>query len=240
MISDIIANWQDSGLTIRSSGTVSKVGHDIFQSPDKLNASNKVALEAQRINKDSRILTVCKLDHAGGLLSQTLPGLSIGAHVDIVDFNAFRFNKIIHNYTHTHLTPVHCRILMKLKSSSDIRYDGLWITCGSDRVDWDIIVFFVSRGATFMANWGMSEIGPIAINTVFDSIATVLDYNVRAAWGYPIMGDTFYCDYKIDDDGELYVRGDICVYDDWFATGDIVRQDDGVMCYNGRKSIKSP
>jgi long-subunit acyl-CoA synthetase (AMP-forming) len=67
----------------------------------------------------------------------------------------------------------------------------------------------------------------------------VLDYNVRAVWGYPIMGDTFYCDYKIDDDGELHVRGDICVYDDWFATGDIVRQDDGVMYYNGRKSIKS-
>ena len=45
----------------------------------------------------------------------------------------------------------------------------------------------------------------------------------------------FYCDTKIVD-GELYVKGDICVYDDWFATGDIVRKEDNDFYYIGRKS----
>ena len=36
--------------------------------------------------------------------------------------------------------------------------------------------------------------------------------------------------------GELYVKGDICVYDDWFATGDIVRKEDNDFYYIGRKS----
>jgi hypothetical protein len=43
------------------------------------------------------------------------------------------------------------------------------------------------------------------------------------------MGDTFYCDTKIGENGQLYIKGDISVYgDNWFATGDIVsEQTDG-------------
>ena len=36
-------------------------------------------------------------------------------------------------------------------------------------------------------------------------------------------------------DGELHVYGDISVYDDWFATGDMVEYKDGSFWYLGRK-----
>jgi hypothetical protein len=49
-----------------------------------------------------------------------------------------------------------------------------------------------------------------------------------------IVGDTFWCDYKIVED-QLYVKGPICIYDDWFATGDLVTLDiNKKMFYLGR------
>jgi acyl-coenzyme A synthetase/AMP-(fatty) acid ligase len=49
------------------------------------------------------------------------------------------------------------------------------------------------------------------------------------------MGDKTYCETKIVD-GELYVKGYICVYDDWFATGDLVEYKDDIYWYLGRKN----
>ena len=69
--------------------------------------------------------------------------------------------------------------------------------------DWYIINAFVRKGATFMTNWGMTEIGPCAINTVFDSIDKVEEYRSKIVHGidgqisYPLLGDRFYCDYRI-------------------------------------------
>lgn len=49
------------------------------------------------------------------------------------------------------------------------------------------------------------------------------------------MGDTYYCDWKIIDH-ELYVKGPTSIYNDWYATGDIVALDMGKrMYYLGRK-----
>ena len=48
------------------------------------------------------------------------------------------------------------------------------------------------------------------------------------------MGDSLYCDTKIVDN-ELYVRGDICVYDNWFATSDYVVKEEGTFYYISRK-----
>ena len=49
------------------------------------------------------------------------------------------------------------------------------------------------------------------------------------------MGDEIFAETKIVDN-ELYVKGDICVYDDWFATGDLVRFNNERYWYYGRKS----
>jgi acyl-CoA synthetase (AMP-forming)/AMP-acid ligase II len=228
--------WQtllDNGFELKSSGTTGDA-KPIFQTPEKLIAANNIAIKSQDITADSRILTVCSMDHAGGLLAQTLPAYSIGAHVEIKPFNAYRFWNDIIGFTHTHLTPEHCNLLINTKTFNDVRLDGLFITCGSSEVPFDTIEAFVERGAIFMCNWGMTEIGPITINTVFDSVEKIHHYRETAISCGTLMGDVFYCEYKIDDK-KLSVRGDCCVYDDWFDTNDLVQINrDGAMYYMGR------
>ena len=41
------------------------------------------------ITKDSKVYTVCSMDHAGGLFAQTLPAVEIKAQVHVESFNPF-------------------------------------------------------------------------------------------------------------------------------------------------------
>ena len=217
-------NWKsllNNGFELKSSGSTGDQ-KTFFQTSDKLKAANSIALESQCINSSSRILTVCDMNHAGGVLAQTLPALSIGAHVDIKPFNAFRFWQDIQGFTHTHLTPAHCKMLIKTHSFSDIDLTGLFITCGSDRVCFDIIEPFVAHGAIFMCNWGMTEIGPITINTTFKSLEQLKRYQQEAIPSASLMGDQYYCDYKILND-ELYVKGNLGITEEWLNTHDQVK-----------------
>lgn len=209
------------GFGLKTSGTTGEK-KIIFQTPEKLVYANKVAVDAQKITCSSRVLTVCNMQHAGGVLAQTLPALSIGAHVEIKKFNAYRFWQDIKEFTHTHLTPAHCAALMQTKNFPAADLNGLFITCGSDRVSFDTIHRFVERGATFMCNWGMTEIGPITINTVFKSVDKVTQYQQQALLTGTLMGDNYYCDYKIEND-LLYVKGALSVYDGWLNTKDKVK-----------------
>lgn len=229
-----LSNILKNGTTLKSSGTTGPQ-KEIFQSPKKLYHANHMALACQGITEKSKIYTVCKIQHAGGLLAQTLPAFSIGAHVDVVDFNAYEFNKNITNYTHTHLTPTHGRILALTKDFKHLNLTGIHITCGSDPVPWDMIESFVSKGATFTTNWGMTEVGPCAINTTFTSLEQIEDYKSRSIEGATLIGDHTYCSVDIKD-GELYVKGDISVYgNEWFATGDKISvNDNGEFYYYGR------
>lgn len=231
-------NWRQClqrGFTLTTSGTTG-TPKSVFQTPEKLAAANRVAIEAQGIMPGSRVLTVSRMTHAGGALAQTLPALSIGAQVDIVPFNAYNFLRCVGRYTHTHLAPAHCDLLMRTHSFAQADLTGIFITCGSDRVPFALIEAFVERGATFMCNWGMTEVGPITINTVFDSLDKVHEYHAHAITGANLLGDRFYCDTKIED-GMLYVRGDCCVYKGWFRTGDQVAMNDhGAMYYFGRQN----
>ena len=231
------ANWQAAmanGFELQSSGTTGEP-KSIFQTPDKLLAANKVAAAAQNITAQSRILTVCRMTHAGGLLAQTLPAWSAHAQVVIKPFNAFTFWRDIQGYTHTHLTPMHCRLLMQTKNFSSLDLNGVFVTCGSDNVSFDIIEAFVGRSAVFMCNWGMTEIGPVTINTVFDTLDKVQQYREQALDGGTLLGDRYFCEFKIIDD-ELWVRSDICVYQDWFNTHDLVALNgQGAMYHLGRR-----
>lgn len=228
--------WLIKGGTLYSSGTTG-APKSIFQSPEKLKAANAVAIDSQEITSKSRVYTVCKIQHAGGLLAQTLPALSVNADVVIEDFNAYRFVKEIHKYTHTHITPNHAKAIMGTKAFETIDLHGIWITCGSDPVTWDIIEAFTKRGATFMVNWGMTEIGPCAINKVFKSHDAATQEKFWAHYDSTIMGDRIYCDYKIEN-GELWVKGDICVYDDWYNTKDRVVNHYNKLYYQGRNEIR--
>ena len=209
-----------NGIELSSSGTTGSP-KKIYQSPSKLKNANKVARECQKISSKSKIYTVCKMQHAGGLLAQTLPAFEVGADIDIEEFNAYKFCKKITKYTHTHLTPNHAKAIRLTKSFKNIDLNGIWVTCGSEPVEWDLIIDFVKKGCNFMVNWGMTEIGPCAINTVFKNLESVLDYKERAING-TLIGDKTYCDTKIRNN-KLYVKGNISVFDDkWFDTKDIV------------------
>lgn len=227
--------WVSRGGIYMSSGTTGP-SKEYYQPPQKILASSIIGAKAQNITKDSRVLTVCKMSHAGGMGAQTLPALHAGAHVDVEAFNAFTFIEQVKDYTHTHITPGHIELLSKTKGFEDARYDGLFVACGSDRVEWWMIEYFVSRGATFMTNWGMSEIGPIAINATYSDMNKITYHKGLCPEGCTILGDTKWCDYKVVD-GELFVKGDICIYDDWYATKDnvIVRND--VIFYAGRTNL---
>jgi acyl-CoA synthetase (AMP-forming)/AMP-acid ligase II len=218
-----------NGISINSSGT-SGVPSLFFQTPEKIKAANIVAIDSQKITKSSRIYTCCKITHAGGLFAQTIPALHIGAHVDIVKFDAYKFVKDIKNYTHTHITPLHAKAIMLTKGFKTLDLSNIWITCGADPVTNDIIKAFVSKGATFMVNWGMSEIGPIAINKTFRNIEEIDSTNIDKS---TVLGDTFWCDWKIDQN-ELVVKGDICIFDNWYYTKDIVFLKNNVLYFKGR------
>ena len=219
-----------NGTSITSSGTTG-AAKQIYQSPDKIKYANQAARDVQKITSTSKIYTVCKLDHAGGLLAQTLPAIEIDAEVHIEQFNPFRWVNNIKHFTHSHLTPGMCLAISKTKGWNNLDLEGKIIACGSDRVPAESINRFVAKGATFIANWGMSEVGPMAINKTYtpqDAVAYDLP-------GYTIMGDTAFCDIQISEWNELMVKGDICVYDDWFATGDIIKFEKGSYWYYGRK-----
>lgn len=221
-----------NGITIHSSGTTNQPT-PYFQSPEKIKIANEIARLRQQISKSSKIYTCCKLTHAGGLLAQTLPALEIGAQVDIEDFNAYQFVKKIKNYTHTHITPLHAKAIMMTKQFHHLDLTGIWVTCGADPVTWHIIESFVNKGAKFLTNWGMSEVGPIAISTLFDSIEKTLYYKSLCPADATILGDVASCEVKLVDN-ELFVRGKISIYDDWYATKDKVVSKQAVLFYQGR------
>lgn len=224
-----LKNILKNGTSIRSSGTTGPA-KELYQSPEKIKHANKIAREVQKITSSSRVYTVCKLDHAGGLLAQTLPAIEVGAEVVVEQFNPYRWISNIDNFTHSHLTPGMALAISKTKGWQNLDLTDKIIACGSDRVPAECINKFVAKGATFISNWGMSEVGPVAINKTFtpsDSAA----YDIPL---HTIMGDTSYVQTKIVRH-ELYVKGDICVYDDWFATGDLVKYENGCYWYYGRK-----
>jgi acyl-CoA synthetase (AMP-forming)/AMP-acid ligase II len=213
------------GVNIVSSGTTGEPKL-VHRTPENLKACNKVAIDVQMLTSKSKVLTCTKMDHAGGLLLQTLPAYTLGCDIHITKFNAFRFLKEFQNYTHTFLVPKMCQALMKTKGFATCDLTGKVIAMGSDPIESYEIKAFIDRGAIVIANWGMSEIGPNTINKTFRRDDTI-DFTQN------IMGDTAHCDTKIVD-GELYVKGDICVNDGWLATGDLVEYNDGIYWYYGR------
>ena len=216
------------GTELSTSGTTGRP-KKIFQDPYKIKHSNFIARKVQNITKNSRILTVCSLKHAGGLLAQTLPAYEIGASVTIEPYNPYRWVMEIEKYTHSHLTPRMAEAIIKTKSFRKLDLSGITVMCGSDPVHEYEINCFTEQGATFITNWGMTEIGPVAINKTFQPGDVAENY-----LEYTVLGDTFWCDYKIVDN-ELHVKGAICVYPEWFATGDLVVEEARTLYYVGRK-----
>jgi acyl-coenzyme A synthetase/AMP-(fatty) acid ligase len=223
------------GISLKTSGTSGDQKY-IYQSPSKIYNASKVAIDCQKITRSSKILTICNPAHAAGLLAQTLPAYIVGAEFRLVSFNAYSFFKNVSGFTHTMATPLHLKLIMSTKQFKDCNLSGLFILTGADPVEWYLIEEFVKKGATVCSNWGMTEIGPICINKTFYNIDQVLEEKNKSNKNTTILGDTFYCDYKIVND-ELFVKGDICVYDDWYGTKDLVSNVNDTLYYHGRKDL---
>jgi hypothetical protein len=125
---------------------------------------------------------------------------------------------------------------MLTKNFYDLDLSGITIMCGADPVTWDIVEAFVTQRAKVIVNWGMSEIGPVCINSTFTDIEQVLYEKHLTPENSTLMGIDKYCDYEIVD-GELLVKGDICIYDDWYATKDRVVLKDERLYYRGRTNV---
>ena len=225
------------GVEILSSGTTGDP-KTVWRSPENLKACNEVAIDVQKITPDSKIYTCTKMDHAGGLLLQTLPAYTLGCDIEISTFNPFTFLKDFQNYTHTFLPPKMCQAVMKTKGFATCGLNGKTIAMGSDPISYAEIKAFVSKGATVIANWGMSEVGPNAINTTFWSMDKVEEFESRSIEGTTLLGDMAYCSVDIRDN-ELWVKGNISIHGDkWFATNDMVTvNNNGEFYYLGRRAI---
>jgi len=230
------------GCKISSSGTTGDP-KQIFRTPDNLKACNEVAIDCQKITKNSSIYTCTRMTHAGGLLLQSLPAYTLGCDITIEKFNAFSFLKRFKGHTHTFLSPAMCEAVMNTKGFIQADFTGKIIAMGSDPIPWNHIYEFVSKGATVIANWGMSEIGPCTINTTFTNKDQIDRYFEYAPKDTTILGDTFYCDAKVENN-KLFVKGPTCIYEDWFETGDLVEQKfmrpqlrwNPLLYYQGRKT----
>lgn len=226
----------DKGITIKTSGS-SGIPKEIYQPPDKIWADARNAIEVQEITKNSSVYTCLSLERAGGLFAQSIPALLSGAELTVEPFSPYQYVRVADKYTHTHLTPKQAKAVMLTKGFKTLNLKGKTFLIGSEPVTWDIIDAFVEKGATVITIWGMTEIGVNAILHKFKSVFDVIAAKTKAPDNSTILGNISYCDWKVDENNCLWVKGDISVYDDWFNTKDEVIVDDewGWLWYTGRQ-----
>lgn len=221
---------KEFGITLFSSGSTGE-RKGIFM-PELMILSNADnAIECQQLTHEDRILTVCSMNHTGGISAQTLPGLIAGAHVIIQPFNAFNMLRLIeqHKITVTHLVPVMIDALKIVRSSADVSSLRL-VVAGSDCVYKHHVEFWLNQQIPFMVNYGLTEAGPMIINHTF----TQDDLEVFEL-GVP-LGKKVWCESSIIK-GELWLRGhNVFLSFAWFPTGDCVELVDDWFIYKGRIS----
>ena len=228
-------NVIENGITIKTSGS-SGEPKEIYQSPKKIKTDALNAIEVQGITKDSSVYTCLSLERAGGLFAQSIPALIAGAKLTIEPFNPYQYIRVADKYTHTHLTPKQAKGVIMTKGFKNLNLKGKVFLIGSEPVTWDIIDSFIEKGATVITIWGMTEIGVNAILHKFRSVFDVAAAKIKCPKNSTILGNIFYCDWKIDENNCLWVKGDICVYDRWFNTKDqvLVDKDQKWLWYTGR------
>lgn len=223
----------ENGKVIHTSGSSGKP-KAIKQTPEKISTDAIIACIVQRINQSSIIYTCLSPERAGGLFAQTIPALMVGATVDLVKFNPYTYVRNVSKYTHSHLTPKQAKAVMNTKGFDTLDLNGHVFLIGSEPVTYDIIETFIERGAEVILIWGMSEIGPNTIMHRLVNMAEVAKVKAITPSGSVLLGNIINCDVKIMDNNCLWVKGETCVYDDWFNTKDQVKMVDGILFYTGR------
>lgn len=225
---DIVEN----GITIKTSGS-SGIPKSIYQSPDKIFEDYERCIKIQDIDNFSDIYTCLDLKKAGGLFAQTIPALLEMADVTLAKFNPYEYVRRVESFTHSHLTPKQAKAVLRTKGFKKLNLIGHTFLVGSEPVTYDIITAFVATGAKVILIWGMTEIGPNAIMHIFNNMDEVRALEAITPPNSTPLGNIITCEVSIINN-ELHVRGDQCVYDDWFNTKDTVIEKDGHLFYTGR------
>ena len=217
-------------LYLYSSGSTGK-RKSIKLSESMLFSNYENSVASQEILAIDKILTVCSMNHTGGINAQSLPGLLTGSHVIVKKFNPYTFLNLIkeHNITITHLIPIMIDALSKLKNF-DFDSNLKLVVAGSDCVRKDHVKLFLKNKIPFMINYGLTEAGPIIINHKFKTIdeLEIFDHGIP-------LGKKIWCNYKILEN-ELHLQGTCLNTDQWLLTGDWVYRRDEWFMYQGRKS----
>jgi acyl-CoA synthetase (AMP-forming)/AMP-acid ligase II len=194
-------------------------------------ANFKNAQDCQNLTNLDKILTICSLNHTGGINAQSLPGLLSGSHVIVEKFNPYSLSGLLkkHEITVTHLIPVMIDTLLKIKKFN-VPPGLKLVVAGSDCVKKEHVEFFLDRQTPFMINYGLTEAGPIIINHKFTDKKELSIFE----HGVP-LGKIVWCNYSINEK-ELYLKGDCVATDDWLLTGDCVYKKEDWFMYQGRIS----
>lgn len=228
----------DKGITIKTSGS-SGIPKEIYQSPAKIKADAINAIEVQEITKSSSVYTCLSLERAGGLFAQSIPALLAGAKLNIEPFNPYQYARVVDKYTHTHLTPKQAKAVIQTKKFKNLDLSGKIFMVGSEPVTYDIIDAFIERGAKVICIWGMTEVGPNAIMHIINSKEEVQTLKDITPSNSTLLGNIFNCEYAIDEENRLLVKGPISVFgNNWFNTKDKVIEENGILFYTGRDGTK--
>jgi acyl-CoA synthetase (AMP-forming)/AMP-acid ligase II len=102
------------------------------------------AAKSQNLSSNDNLLTVCSMNHTGGINAQSLPGLLVGSHVVVDNFNPYTIlNKINqYNISITHFVPIMIDALLKLKKIKNINNLRLAVA-GSDCIKVEHAEFFL-------------------------------------------------------------------------------------------------
>ena len=210
-----------------STGTPKKIWHSEL----KLNLACEVYKRTHNLNSRSSILNFLTTDHIGGLM-MNLAGEYVGCKVTQTKLNPFSYLDKLRDYSHTMLTDSTITALRKVKQFDDYDFTDKFLHVGTEPHTMENIIALVERGATVFCNWGMTEIGPVCVNTTFEP------YDVDRVKRYfepgALLGDNFEIEWKIDD-GELVVRSEVSIYKDWYYTGDNVKYENDTLYFIGRR-----
>jgi acyl-coenzyme A synthetase/AMP-(fatty) acid ligase len=194
-------------------------------------ANAKNVIDCNGMTSDSRVLTVCSLNHTAGITCQTLAGLLCGAYVLVEGFNPFNCLRLLeeNGITHTHMIPMMTEILMK-SHDKPILPKLKFVWTGSDVITKQQVDFWLNHDRQFMITYGMTEAGPPVLQHTFNNGDDISIFDKGL-----VVGSQPMCEVKITD-GELCLRGAIVNREGWLETGDCFKYEDGWFFYTGRKA----
>jgi len=219
------------GIYLFSSGTLSKIKKPIFLSEEMLlsNAVNSSKLHG--FTESDKILTVCSMNHTGGINAQTLPALLSGSHIIFEKFQPKNYFNLINQnqITFSHLVPRMIDSLINSKQTF-INSSLKAIMAGSDCVTKQHINFFLDLGVKIYTNYGLTQAGPIILNHLFSD-----KQDLKLFEKGQVLGTQIWANSKIDN-GELVLFGKNISIDGWLYTDDCIEKIENCYYYKGRKS----